>query len=41
LGPPAWINERRTAMVWRTAGEQVGLFVSADARWVVEAHQAE
>lgn len=41
FGPPAWINERKTAMVWQAEARKIGLFVSADARWVVEAHQKE
>jgi hypothetical protein len=40
FGAPVWKNAQETAMVWQGTGEQVGLFVSADARWVVEAHQA-
>ena len=41
FGPPAWVNERKTAMVWQAEARKIGLFVSADARWVVEVHQKE
>jgi len=40
MGPPAWSNGHETAMVWNGNGEAAGLFLTTDAMWVVETHQA-